>query len=134
MEAALEPSVPHWGCSTSLSGLELPVHRTFEVKWLGLLSAQSLLPDQSMVHEWLDLLNLSLHVLELHLALILAEALLRLQVCLSQVVVRLLLTHRGRKGQEYEPRPPIQNVKEKSCGELSFSKAQDVIIEHQKAF
>ena len=87
-----------------------------------------------MVHEWLDLLDLRSHVLELHLALILAEALLRLQVCLSQVVVRLLLTHRGRKGQEFEPSPTIQNVKEKGCGELPFSKAQDVIIYHQKAF
>jgi hypothetical protein len=133
MEAALELSVLHQDCSTSLSGLELPGHRTFQVQWLGLSFAQSLLPDQSMVHEWSDLLDLRLHVSELHLALILAEALLRLQVCLSQVVVRLLPIHRGQKWQDCEPSLPMQNVKKKSCDELLFPKVQDVIIYHQTA-
>jgi hypothetical protein len=133
MEAALELSVLHWDCSTSLLGLELPGHRTFQVQWWGLSSAQSLLPDQSMIHEWSDPLDLRLHVLELHLALILAEAMLRLQVCLLQVVVRLLPTHRGRKGQDCEPSLAIQNVKKRSCDELLFPKIQDVIKYHQKA-
>src|SRR5688572_7588290 len=101
---------------------------------MGLSSAQSLLPDQSMVHEWSDLLDLRLHVLELHLALTLAEALSQLQVCLSQVVVRLLPIHRRRKGQGCKPSLLIQNVEKKSCDELLFPMVQDAIIYHQKAY